>query len=48
MAARSFLLNKSTKCASRKDFYKYKVARIVVDAPKEVAMHNSKMENIET
>ena len=48
MAARSFLLNRSTKYASRKEFYKYRVARIVVDAPKEVAVRISKMENIET
>ena len=48
MVARSFLLNQSTKYASRKEFYKYRVARIVVDAPKEVAVRISKMENIET
>ena len=48
MAARSFLLNRSTKYASRKEFCKYRVARIVVDAPKEVAVRISKMENIET
>ena len=48
MAARSFLLNRSTKYASRKEFYKYRVARTVVDAPKEVVVCISKMENIET
>ena len=48
IAARAFLLNKSTKYASRKEFYKCRIARIVVDAPKEVAIHISKMENIET
>ena len=48
MAARSFLLNKSTKYASRKEFYKCRVAKIVVDAPKEVIVCISKMENIET
>ncbi len=48
IAARAFLLNKSTKYASRKEFYKCRIARIVVDAPKEVAVRISKMENIET
>ena len=48
MQARSFILNQSTKYASRKEFYKYRVARIVVDAPKEVVVRISKMENIET
>ncbi len=48
IAARSFLRNRSTKYAERKEFYKHRIARIVVDAPKEVAMRISKMENIET
>ncbi|MCO5584734.1 hypothetical protein L7F22_038666 [Adiantum nelumboides] len=48
IAARAFLRNKSMKYASRREFYKYKTARIVVDAPKEVAVRISKMENIET
>ncbi|MCO5610290.1 hypothetical protein L7F22_064526 [Adiantum nelumboides] len=46
--ARAFLRNKSMKYASRKEFYKYRTARIVVDAPKEAAVQISKMENIET
>ncbi|MCO5563061.1 hypothetical protein L7F22_016697 [Adiantum nelumboides] len=48
IAARAFLRNKSMKYASRREFYKYRTARIVVDAPKEVAVRISKMENIET
>ena len=48
LAARSFLLNQSTKYASRKEFYKYKIARIVVDDLEEVVVRISKMENIET
>ena len=48
IAARAFLQNKSTKYVSRKEFYRYRTARIVVDAPKEVAVRISKMENIET
>ena len=48
MEIRSLLLNRSTKYVLRKEFYKCRVARIVVDAPKEVAVHISKMENIET
>ena len=48
IAARAFLRNKSTKYVSRKEFYRYRTARIVVDAPKEVAVRISKMENIET
>ncbi|MCO5546609.1 hypothetical protein L7F22_000039 [Adiantum nelumboides] len=48
IAARAFLRNKSVKYASRREFYKYRTARIVVDAPKEVAVRISKMENIET
>ncbi|MCO5614410.1 hypothetical protein L7F22_068691 [Adiantum nelumboides] len=48
IAAKAFLRNKSTKYASRREFYKYRTARIVVDAPKEVAVRISKMENIET
>lgn len=48
IAARSFLRNRSTKYASRKEFYKYRTARIVVDAPKEITVRISKMENIET
>ncbi|MCO5596626.1 hypothetical protein L7F22_050693 [Adiantum nelumboides] len=35
IAARAFLRNKSMKYASRREFYKYRTARIVVDAPKE-------------
>ena len=38
IAARAFLCNKSTKYASRREFYKYKTARIVVDAPIEIAV----------
>ena len=48
IAARAFLRNKSTKYISRKEFYKFRTARIVVDAPKEVAVRISRMENIET
>ena len=48
MAARIFLRNKSQKYALRKMFYERRIARIVVDAPKEVAVRISKMENIET
>ncbi|MCO5603473.1 hypothetical protein L7F22_057623 [Adiantum nelumboides] len=48
IAARAFLRNKSMKYASRREFYKYRTARIVVDAPKEVAVQISKMENIGT
>ncbi|MCO5591555.1 hypothetical protein L7F22_045542 [Adiantum nelumboides] len=48
IATRAFLRNKSMKYASRREFYKYRTARIVVDAPKEVAVQISKMENIET
>ncbi|MCO5569944.1 hypothetical protein L7F22_023658 [Adiantum nelumboides] len=48
IAGRAFLHNKSMKYASRTEFYKYRTARIVVDAPKEVAVRISKMENIET
>ena len=48
IAARAFLRNKSTQYASRREFYKYRTARIVVDAPKEIVVRISKMENIET
>ncbi|MCO5581795.1 hypothetical protein L7F22_035684 [Adiantum nelumboides] len=48
IAARAFLHNKSMKYASRREFYKYRTSRIVVDAPKEVAVRISKMENIKT
>ena len=48
MAARSFMRNRSTKYIARKEFYKYRTARIVVDAPREVAVPISRMENIET
>ena len=48
MAARIFLRNKSQKYALRKMFYERRIAKIVVDAPKEVAVRISKMENIET
>ncbi|MCO5566848.1 hypothetical protein L7F22_020530 [Adiantum nelumboides] len=48
IAARAFLRNKSMKYDSRREFYKYRTARIVVDAPKEVAVRISKMKNIET
>lgn len=48
MAARAFLRNKSKKYASRKLFYEKRLARIIVDAPREVSVRISRMENIET
>ncbi len=48
MAARIFLRNKRRKYALRKVFYERRIARIVVDAPKEVVVRISRMENIET
>ena len=48
MAARGFLRVQNEKYAKRKVFYEKRIARIVVNAPKEIAVRISKMENIET
>ena len=48
VVATTFSKNKSTKYASRKEFYRYRTIRIVLDAPKEVVVWTSKMESIKT
>ena len=48
MATRAFLCNESMKYAIWKLFYEKRLTRIIVDAPKEVVVWISRMENIET